>query len=222
MVYNKDSTILLDMNNLDKAILKRPPDLEMAALVFSETTSITLEQGREVSIAILPTIAGLQKSIDKLQQTVENTQRLTAPNIARYFLVNPHVLEDFEVKEDDEKDTVQILYKGSYANNVIRRAYNKITAELIKTFGCKDVSFKTMSEAILKAHDWRMMSANDSVDISILNVAYSFNKLFTIAEIKKVMPSLYWSNDEITELLVNNGYTLKTYPSNRIKYFKKP
>ncbi len=222
MVYNKLSTIILDMNNLDKAILKRPPDLEMAALVFSETTSITLEQGREVSMAILPTIAGLQKSLDKLQQTVENTQRLTAPNIARYFLANPHILEDFEIVEDDEQDTVQVLYKGSSANNVIRRAYNKITAELMKTFGCKDVSFKTMSEAILKAYDWKMMSANDSVDISILNVAYSFNRLFTTADVKKAIPSLNWSKEEIAELLLGNGYTLKTYPSNRVKYFKKP
>ena len=221
MVYNKFSTIILDMNNLDKAILKRPPDIEMAALVFSESTSITLAQGREVSLAILPTITGLQKSIDNLRQTIENTQRLTAPNIARYFLANPEILADFEICEDDEKDTVQVMYKGSYANNVIRRAYNKITAELIKTFGCKDISFKTMSEAILKAYDWKTMTDTDSVDISILNIAYTFNKLFTTSDIKKALPSLTWTNEDITELLLNNGYNLKTYPSNRVKYFKK-
>lgn len=210
------------MNNLDKAILKKPPDIEMAALVFSESTSVTLAQGREVSMAILPTIVGLQKSIERLQQTIENTQKLTAPNIARYFLANPEVLADFNIYEDNEKDTVQVMYKGSAAKNVIRKAYNQITAELIKTFGCKDISFKTMSEAILKWHDWKDLSLADSIEVSILNVAYSFNKLFTIPELKKSLPSLNWSTEDICELLLLNSYTLKTYPSNRIKYFNKP
>lgn len=56
----------------------------------------------------------------------------------------------------------------------------------------------------------------------ILNVAYSFNRLFTTADVKKALPSLNWSKEEIANLLLGNGYTLKTYPSNRVKYFKKP
>lgn len=34
----------------------------------------------------------------------------------------------------------------------------------------------------------------------ILNVAYSFNRLFTTADVKKAIPSLNWSKEEITHL----------------------
>lgn len=210
------------MNNLSKAVLRKPPDLEMAASVLAESTSLTIAQGKEAVMLYQPVLISLQQSIEKLNRTLENTQKLTAPNIARYFLVNPDLLVDFDIVEDIEKDDVQILYKGSSSKLEIRKAYNNLTAELMKVFGCKDISFKTMSEAILKAYDWQMSSTSDSLDISILDTAYKFDKLFTVSDLRKVLPSLTLPTKEIADILLNNGYILKTYPSSRMKYYLKP
>ena len=169
-----------------------------------------------------PVLMDLIQSVERLNRTLENGQRLSAPNIARYFLVNPHLLEDFTIFEDIEKDNVQILYKGSSSKLEIRKAYNNLTAELMKVFGCKDISFKTMSEAILKEYDWRTSGVSDSIDISVLDVAYKFNKLFTVSDIRKLLPSLKLTTSEVESILLNNGYNLKTYKSSRMRYFQKP
>jgi hypothetical protein len=210
------------MNELSKAHARKPPDFDMAASVIKESTSLTISQGKEVAMLYQPVLMDLIQSVERLNRTLENGQRLSAPNIARYFLVTPHLLEDFSVFEDVEKDDVQILYKGSSSKLEIRKAYNNLTAELMKVFGCKDISFKTMSEAILKEHDWRTSGVSDSIDISVLDVAYKFNKLFTVSDIRKLLPSLKLTTSEVESILLNNGYNLKTYKSSRMRYFQKP
>jgi hypothetical protein len=210
------------MNKLSKAHTRKPPDFDMAASVIKESTSLTISQGKEVAMLYQPVLMDLIQSVERLNRTLENGQRLSAPNIARYFLVNPHLLEDFTIFEDIEKDDVQILYKGSSSKLEIRKAYNNLTAELMKVFGCKDISFKTMSEAILKEHDWRTSGISDSIDISVLDVAYKFNKLFTVSDIRKLLPSLKLTTSEVESILLNNGYNLKTYKSSRMRYFQKP
>jgi hypothetical protein len=210
------------MNELSKAHTRKPPDFDMAASVIKESTSLTISQGKEVAMLYQPVLMDLIQSVERLNRTLENGQRLSAPNIARYFLVNPHLLEDFTIFEDIEKDDVQILYKGSSSKLEIRKAYNNLTAELMKVFGCKDISFKTMSEAILKEYDWRTSGISDSIDISVLDVAYKFNKLFTVSDIRKLLPSLKLTTSEVESILLNNGYNLKTYKSSRMRYFQKP
>jgi hypothetical protein len=210
------------MNKLSKAHTRKPPDFDMAASVIKESTSLTISQGKEVAMLYQPVLMDLIQSVERLNRTLENGQRLSAPNIARYFLVNPHLLEDFTIFEDVEKDDVQILYKGSSSKLEIRKAYNNLTAELMKVFGCKDISFKTMSEAILKEYDWRTSGVSDSIDISVLDVAYKFNKLFTVSDIRKLLPSLKLTTSEVESILLNNGYNLKTYKSSRMRYFQKP
>jgi hypothetical protein len=210
------------MNKLSKAHTRKPPDFDMAASVIKESTSLTISQGKEVAMLYQPVLMDLIQSVERLNRTLENGQRLSAPNIARYFLVNPHLLEDFAIFEDIEKDDVQILYKGSSSKLEIRKAYNNLTAELMKVFGCKDISFKTMSEAILKEYDWRTSGVSDSIDISVLDVAYKFNKLFTVSDIRKLLPSLKLTTSEVESILLNNGYNLKTYKSSRMRYFQKP
>lgn len=210
------------MNKLSKAHTRKPPDFDMAASVIKESTSLTISQGKEVAMLYQPVLMDLIQSVERLNRTLENGQRLSAPNIARYFLVNPHLLEDFTIFEDIEKDNVQILYKGSSSKLEIRKAYNNLTAELMKVFGCKDISFKTMSEAILKEYDWRTSGVSDSIDISVLDVAYKFNKLFTVSDIRKLLPSLKLTTSEVESILLNNGYNLKTYKSSRMRYFQKP
>jgi hypothetical protein len=210
------------MNELSKAHTRKPPDFDMAASVIKESTSLTISQGKEVAMLYQPVLMDLIQSVERLNRTLENGQRLSAPNIARYFLVNPHLLEDFTIFEDIEKDDVQILYKGSSSKLEIRKAYNNLTAELMKVFGCKDISFKTMSEAILKEYDWRTSGISDSIDISVLDVAYKFNKLFTVSDIRKLLPSLKLTTSEVESVLLNNGYNLKTYKSSRMRYFQKP
>jgi hypothetical protein len=210
------------MNKLSKAHTRKPPDFDMAASVIKESTSLTISQGKEVAMLYQPVLMDLIQSVERLNRTLENGQRLSAPNIARYFLVNPHLLEDFTIFEDIEKDDVQILYKGSSSKLEIRKAYNNLTAELMKVFGCKDISFKTMSEAILKEYDWRTSGVSDSIDISVLDVAYKFNKLFTVSDIRKLLPSLKLTTSEVESILLNNGYNLKTYKSSRMRYFQKP
>jgi hypothetical protein len=210
------------MNKLSKAHTRKPPDFDMAASVIKESTSLTISQGKEVAMLYQPVLMDLIQSVERLNRTLENGQRLSAPNIARYFLVNPHLLEDFTIFEDVEKDDVQILYKGSSSKLEIRKAYNNLTAELMKVFGCKDISFKTMSEAILKEYGWRTSGVSDSIDISVLDVAYKFNKLFTVSDIRKLLPSLKLTTSEVESILLNNGYNLKTYKSSRMRYFQKP
>lgn len=59
-------------------------------------------------------------------------------------------------------------------------------------------------------------------DVSILDTAYKFEKLFTVSDLRKLLPSLTLPTKEIAEILLNNGYILKTYPSSRMKYYLKP
>lgn len=208
-------------NQLSFALSKKPPDIVYAAEVLKEATGITVEQGIHTANMFMDALLQIEEATKILRDVASTRVKLTETKLALHFLNNPFLLEDIAVKKEEKGDV--ITYKNSRNINDIRIGYNKITYELIKTFGCTSIPFKTISEAILKATDWfnQEINPSDTVSISIIEVANTFTKLFRIPELKKLLPSLRLSTKEIELVLLSNGFKCVKYKTSNSKFFQK-
>jgi hypothetical protein len=173
----------------------------------------------------MPLLDAVYTKLDDLQKEFSNSGKVSENKLATYFLNNPVSLEGFEVVKDDETLVYKVLYLGKDDKISITDGYNKLMKQLIKTFGFKDLSFQTLSNAIIRAYCWFQDDNNPSEVLQltsescIMEVVLSFSKQFTIPDIKQKLPDLDLTTKQIERILLLKGYSYKQYGSARKKYF---
>ena len=205
---------------MDKALNRKPVDTDMAVQVLCESANFTEEQGNLAMQAFLPSVMQMHKKLDKLMQMADAATRISDSVLAHYFINNPYVLEGFDVVEHSTKDQWLVTYNGDCSNKVITVAYNNLTLDLTRAFGLREITFTNLSKAIIKAKHWHDRATNvESLEAVVIDTAISFNRLFTIPELKKVLPSLKLNTKQVEKILLDYGWIIKTHNNSRVKYF---
>jgi hypothetical protein len=214
------------MNKLQSFLTKRPPELMKAADILVQSHSVSTETALDIIRKdFMPCIDAVYTMLDDLKTELSNNGRISENKLATYFLANPAVLDGFEVIRDEELKTYRITYLGSDDKLSITDGYNKIMKQLIKVFGFKDLSFQTISNALIRAYCWYQdESQPDQVlqltsESCIIDIVRCLDKQFTIPDIKKQLPDLSLSTKQIENILLLNGFSFKQYGTSRKKYF---
>ena len=211
------------MSRIATALSKRPIDSDQVVALFSEATNCNLEQSTKLMIEVVTAFNAIDSKLEKMSNQLDNTYRVTDTRLARYFNLHPEVLEGFNVTKNEEKDKWVITFKDSSENTVITEAYNMLTKKLLTAFGYKELKFSTISNAILKAYHWnedKDLILESISDVSLIETAMSFNRRFSIPELKKILPSLKKTpTKELEQLLLTYGWSIIQYGSCRVKYF---
>jgi hypothetical protein len=205
---------------MDRALNKRPVDTDMVVQVLCESNNFSIEQSKLAVQSFLPSIVQLHNKMDKLIQKLDDTTRVSDSILAQYFLNNPYVLEGFDVVEHSSKDQWIVTYNGEADNKTMTVAYNNLTLDLATAFGLREISFTTLSKAIIKAKHWHDRTTNAaSLETAIIETALSITHRVTIPELKKALPSLRLKTKEIEKILLDYGWQIKTHNNSRVKYF---
>jgi hypothetical protein len=205
---------------MDRALNKRPVDTDMVVQVLCESNNFSIEQSKLAVQSFLPSIVQLHNKMDKLIQKLDDTTRVSDSVLAQYFLNNPYVLEGFDVVEHSSKDQWIVTYNGEADNKTMTVAYNNLTLDLATAFGLREISFTTLSKAIIKAKHWHDRTTNTvSLETAIIETALSITHRVTIPELKKALPSLRLKTREIEKILLDYGWQIKTHNNSRVKYF---
>ena len=214
------------MDKLQSLLTKRPPELMKAANILSQSHSVSTEVALGIIQSnIMPILDAMFAKLDEVQKEVSNSGKVNENKLATCFLSNPALLEGFNVIKDDEELVYKVTYLGKDDKISITDGYNKMMKELIKIFGFKDLSFQTISNAIIRAYCWFQdsHSPNEVLQLTsescISEVAGSFTKQFTIPDIKQKLPDLTLSTKQIERILLLNNYNYKQYGTSRKKYF---
>ncbi len=214
------------MNKLQSFLTKRPPELMKAADILVQSHSVSTETALDIIRKdFMPCIDAVYTMLDDLKTELSNNGKISENKLATYFLANPATVEGFEVIRDEELKTYRITYLGRDDKLAITDGYNKVMKQLIKVFGFKDLSFQTISNALIRAYCWYQDESKPhqvlqlTSESCILDVVDSLNKQFTIPDIKKKLPDLTLSTKKIENILLMNNFTFKQYGSSRKKYF---
>lgn len=214
------------MDKLQSLLTKRPPELMKAANILSQSHSVSTEVALGIIQSnIMPILDAMFAKLDEVQKEVSNSGKVNENKLATCFLSNPALLEGFDVIKDDEELVYKVTYLGKEDKISITDGYNKMMKELIKIFGFKDLSFQTISNAIIRAYCWFQdsHSPNEVLQLTsescISEVASSFTKQFTIPDIKQKLPDLTLTTKQIERILLLNNYNYKQYGTSRKKYF---
>lgn len=214
------------MDKLQSLLTKRPPELMKAASILSQSHSVSTEVALGIIQSnIMPILDAMFAKLDEVQKEVSNSGKVNENKLATCFLSNPVLLEGFDVIKDDEELVYKVTYLGKDDKISITDGYNKMMKELIKIFGFKDLSFQTISNAIIRAYCWFQdsHSPNEVLQLTsescISEVASSFSKQFTIPDIKQKLPDLTLTTKQIERILLLNNYNYKQYGTSRKKYF---
>lgn len=218
--YNMDINEASLAKRMDRALNRKPVDTDMVVQVLCESTDFTIEQSKLVAQTFIPSVVKLSNQVDKLIQKLDDTTRVSDSVLAQYFLNKPYILEGFDVVEHATKDQWIVTYNGKADNKTMTVAYNNLTLDLATGFGLREISFATLSKAIIKAKHWFDRTTNvDTLETVIVDTALSFDKLVTIPEIKKILPSLRLRTKQIEKILLDYGWQIKTHGSSRVKFF---
>lgn len=214
------------MDKLQSLLTKRPPELMKAANILSQSHSVSTEVALGIIQSnIMPILDAMFAKLDEVQKEVFNSGKVNENKLATCFLSNPALLEGFDVIKDKEELVYKVTYLGKDDKISITDGYNKMMKELIKIFGFKDLSFQTISNAIIRAYCWFQdsHSPNEVLQLTsescISEVASSFTKQFTIPDIKQKLPDLTLTTKQIERILLLNNYNYKQYGTSRKKYF---
>lgn len=212
------------MNKLTSALTKKPIDFEMAVAVLCESEGLSKEQSKRTIDQFIPVLEHLTNELHRAISRMDNTNKITDTKLAAYFMSDPLILENFDVEIIDKKWTV--TYQGYSDSVTITEAYNQLTKKLLNVFGFKEISFQTISNAIIKAYHWNRHNDDGEPDVvvteaTIIETAINFERLFTIPQLKKELPSLRLETKDIESLLLQYGWKIKQYGKSRVKYFYK-
>lgn len=211
------------MNKLTSALTKKPIDFDMAVSVLCESEGLSVEQSKRTIDQFVPVLEHLTNELHRAISRMDNTNRITDSKLAAYFMSDPLVLENFDVDVVDKKWIV--TYKGSSDSFIITEAYNQLTKKLLNVFGFKDLPFQTISNAIIKAYHWNQPNDDEPevivTEATIIETALNFERLFTVPQLKKQLPSLRLETRDIEYLLLKYGWKIKQYGKSRVKYFYK-
>ena len=210
------------MNKLTSALTKKPIDFEMAVAVLCESEGLSKEQSKRTIDQFIPVLEHLTNELHRAISRMDNTNKITDTKLAAYFMSDPLILENFDVEIIDKKWTV--TYQGYSDSVTITEAYNQLTKKLLNVFGFKEISFQTISNAIIKAYHWNRPNEEGKPDVvvteaTIIETAINFERLFTIPQLKKELPSLRLETKDIESLLLRYGWKIKQYGKSRVKYF---
>jgi hypothetical protein len=216
------------MNKLQQLLTKKPPELMKAANILVQSHSVSTETALEIiRTDFMPCLDAVYNMLEDVRRELSSVGKVSENKLATYFLANPAVLVGFEVFEDKTTMSYVISYEGAIDKIAITKGYNCLIKEVIKVFGFKDLSFQTISNAIIRAYCWYQEKSEPSdvlqltSESCILDIASVYTKQFCIPDIKKSLPDLTMSTKQIEATLLLNGYVYKTYGSSRKKYFVK-
>lgn len=215
------------MNKIHSLLSKRPPELMKAANLLVQSHSVSTEAALSIiEKEFMPMLVDIHTKLEAVQQELASSGKVSENKLATYFLTNQTALEGFDVIEDEETLTYKVTYLDKEDKISITNGYNKIMKELIKVFGFKDLSFHTLSNAIIRAYCWFKEGKNNPSEVlqltsesCLLEIASSFVKQFTIPEIKQKLPELDLPTKQIERILLFNDFNFKQYGTSRKKYF---
>jgi hypothetical protein len=215
------------MNNLESLLTKRPPELMKAANLLVQSHSVSTEVALSIiQKEFMPMLTAVYTKLDEVQKELSSSGKVSENKLATYFLSNPTSLEGFAVVKDTDTLNYKVTYLGKDDKISITDGYNKVMKELIRVFGFKDLSFHTLSNAIIRAYCWFQEGNNSPNEVlqltsesCLLEVASSFSKQFTIPEIKQKLPELDLPTKQIERVLLLNNFGFKQYGTSRKKYF---
>lgn len=212
------------MNKLTSALTKKPIDFDMAISVLCESEGLSIEQSKRTIDQFVPVLEHLTNELHRAISRMDNTNKITDSKLAAYFMSDPSILEDFDVEIIDKKWAV--TYKSCSDSVTMTEAYNQLTKKLLNVFGFKELNFQTISNAIIKAYHWNQPTNNNQPEIivteaTIIETAINFERLFTVPQLKKQLPSLRLETRDIEYLLLKYGWKSKQYGKSRVKYFYK-
>lgn len=206
------------MNRLYTYLMRDPMDTSNIINILNDTTSLNRQQATEVVKEFLPAFIDIHKRLQGLVAQIDNHGKISDSKLAMYFLNDLSLIEDFVVKK--EKGNLVIYYRGSNTPADISEGYNAINQKLLMTIGFSELPYKTISQAIVKAHHWQNSDTGKiTVEASIIEAALSFSKLFTIPQLRKSLPSLTMQTSTIEKILLDYGWEFKQYENNKVKYF---
>ena len=216
------------MNKLQSFLTKRPPELMKAADILVQSHAVSTETALEIIRKdFMPCLEAVYTMLDDLKTELSNTGKISENKLATYFLANPAVLEGFEVIRDEDAKAYRITYLGRDDKLFIPYGYNKVMKQLVKVFGFKDLSFQTISNALIRAYCWHQDESNPNQVLQltsescIIDIVRCLDKQFTIPDIKRQLPDLTLTTKQIENILLLNGFVFKQYGSSRKKYFSK-
>lgn len=215
------------MNKLESLLTKRPPELMKAANLLVQSHSVSTEVALDIiQKDFMPMLNAVYTKLDEVQKELSSSGKVSENKLATYFLSNPTSLDGFEVIKDIDTLNYKVTYLGKDDKISITDGYNKVMKELIRVFGFKDLSFHTLSNAIIRAYCWFQEGNNSPNEVlqltsesCLLEVAFSFSKQFTIPEIKQKLPELDLPTKQIERILLLNNFSFKQYGTSRKKYF---
>lgn len=208
------------MSSIIKCILENPLQKLSIATKMLDISNASLEDNEKILSNIIPDIIDLQKQISRLNNSLNNKTKLTDVKLGQYLLQNPELLNGFEIKKLNNKDT--IYYDNSCDADDIRRAFNTLKRQITEHFGfSNNIHFKMLAEVILYVHDIQQKNLKDKTFL-IKNFLSSVKNQFRMSDLKKAIPNLEISPKEIEKILLDLGCTIKKYDSSRVKYFVKP
>lgn len=186
--------------------------------ILNDTTSLNRKQATEVVKEFLPAFIDIHKRLQGLVTQIDNHGKISDSKLAMYFLNDLTLIQDFSIKR--EEGQLNIYYKDSKESADITEGYNSINERLLTKIGFSELPFKTISQAIIKAHQWQNSDTGKiTVEASIIETALSFSKLFTIPQLRKLLPSLTMQTSCIEKILLEYGWEFKQYENNKVKYF---
>jgi hypothetical protein len=216
------------MNKFQQLLTRKPPELMKAANILVQSHAVSTETALEIiRTDFMPCLDAVYTVLEDLRRELSSTGKVSENKLATYFMVNPTVLQGFEVHEDQTTMSHVISYNGEIDKISITKGYNNLIREVIKVFGFKDLSFQTISNAIIRAYCWyQEKSEPDQIlqltsESCILDVVSNLTKQFTISDVKKALPDLTMTTKQIESTLLLNGYIFKQYGTARKKHFTR-
>lgn len=213
------------MNILTAELMRIPPKEVNVIQVMREAEIVTMEESVSMILTALQPILTELKDLKLKVEQLSNagSTKVTDVKIALYLTNNVELLVGFNV-EKNELGQRCVTFKGSFDRDTIGEAFNLLHLKLLPIFGFNSIPWETMRNGIIKAYDWQEEVEDESlaIEAAIHQVVSTYNKRFTIPELKKVLPSLQLKTKDIEEILVKSGCTIRKYNTSPTKYFLKP
>jgi len=101
-------------------------------------------------------------------------ETITDTSLALFFLKNPSLIKGFSKVVNTEladfpEEVYYLEFKKCWKAHEVHDALNNLTFELIPHFGCVELTHKLLTEAIIKAIDWKGKTIPLKVNYEITN-----------------------------------------------------
>jgi soluble cytochrome b562 len=211
-----------DTDFVEKAITKWERAGDNAQL--AATSLIMLHQLADIKT----TLAALNNTVQNLNDTIGNPKEVSVVKLTTKFVREPELREGFSIFVDEKDGKQKLQYQGKTDTYIIFEAFDRLHLKLKNYYGLKEITHKTMNNALIKSFNWSKAEAQDwdeaTKKTTILQTADLLylkkkSKKLTIPEIKLALSPLEETTRFIKNTLLDAGWvTLRQGTCNTIFY----